>query len=157
MPVVDPVVCQHCLGLRGQGEERQRAFPKEWIAVVVQLTMLVVKSQQSLMYLRPNCLPFSISAAVGKSLRSFKRLPGRFPRSIIAASLVALRIKSGRLVKLPRASASRTAFISRFRGRLSADKRRFASGVAERGSGVGIFGSIGLTSPLLPADTGFDS
>jgi hypothetical protein len=41
-----------------------------------------------------------------------------FPRSRFAASRVALLINSGRLVRLPRASASRTASISSFGGLL---------------------------------------
>jgi hypothetical protein len=95
------------LGSQGQAEGRQQAFLRGSIAVVVELAWLVILERQIIMmYIRLNCLSFSISTGLAKSFRSFKRLPGLFPRSIIAASLVALRIKSGRLVKLPLASAS---------------------------------------------------
>jgi hypothetical protein len=72
--------------------------------------------------------PISLSLAdrsisLGKSLRSFNRLPGRFPRSIIDANRVALLMRSGKLVKLPRASASRTASISSRGGLRIAENR----------------------------------
>lgn len=72
-------------------------------------------------YLQP--ISFSLpksNSSFPKSLRAF-RLPGLFPRSIIAANFVARLIKSGKLVKLPLASASRTASISSLGGRRIAD------------------------------------
>ena len=63
-----------------------------------------------------------ITFSSGKS-SSAMRLAGLFPLSIIAANLVALLIKSGKLVKLPLASASRTASISNRGGRRMADRR----------------------------------
>lgn len=71
---------------------------------------------------KPNSLSLARSLSLGQSL-SANRLPGLFPRSIIAASLVARLIKSGKLVKLPLASASRTASISSLGGLRIADNR----------------------------------
>ena len=51
------------------------------------------------------------------------RLAGRLPRSIIAAKRVALRMRSGKLVKLPLASASLTASMSNRGGLRIADNR----------------------------------
>src|SRR6187402_2915582 len=56
------------------------------------------------------------SLELGKSFNA-SRLLGLFPRSIMAASLVARRMRSGKLVKLPLASASLTASIFRRGGR----------------------------------------
>ena len=84
-------VCQNGLELQGQAEERQQASLRGSIAVVG-LASLVTTARGMFLHLRLNCLSFSISVILAKSFRSFKRLPGLFPRSIIAASLVALRI-----------------------------------------------------------------
>jgi hypothetical protein len=79
----------------------------------------------------PSRLPFESSR---KSLRLSKRLAGRLPRSIIAASLVARRMRSGRLVMLPLASISRTASMSSFGGRFNPERRLggFGDGVILR-------------------------
>jgi len=63
--------------------------------------------------------------------KSSIRLPGLFPFSIIAASLVARLIKSGRLVRLPLASAARTASMSNFGGRLMFESRFGGRGEGE--------------------------
>ena len=68
--------------------------------------------------------PFLIGPFSPKKVRSSMRLPGRLPLSIMEASLVARRIRSGRLVRLPLASAARTASMSR-RGGLLMLERRF--------------------------------
>jgi hypothetical protein len=60
-----------------------------------------------------------------KSSSEPKRLAGLLPLSKLAASCVARRIKSGRLVKLPLASAWRTLSISNFGGRRMADSRLY--------------------------------
>lgn len=68
---------------------------------------------------RPSLSCFSLS----KSLRVSIRLVGRLPLSIMAASLVALRIRSGKLVRLPRDSASLTASMSMRSPRFMAELR----------------------------------
>ena len=68
--------------------------------------LLFAPSFSSLAFL----LNFSLlPRAASASIHSIPSLLAVFPRSKFAASLVALRIRSGRLVKLPLASASRTA------------------------------------------------
>ncbi len=65
------------------------------------------------------------NASSGKSVRSSNRLAGRLPFSRLAASLVARRIRSGRLVKLPLDSAFLTASISSRGGLRIADNRLY--------------------------------
>lgn len=76
----------------------------------------------------------------GKS-RSSKRLAGLLPLSINDASLVARRIRSGKLVRLPRASAALTASISRRGGRRSPDN---LEGLSWRGVFDAADGSVAL-------------
>lgn len=61
-------------------------------------------------------LSFSLLASA--NIQSLPSLLAVFPRSRLAARRVALRIKSGRLVRLPLASASRTASTLSLAGRL---------------------------------------
>ncbi len=72
------------------------------------------------------------SISLGKSLKSFNRLPGLLPRSIIDANRVALRMSSGKLVKLPLDSASLTAPISRRGGLRRADSLLDPAGLGLR-------------------------
>lgn len=88
------------------------------------------------------------SPKLPKLVRSFKRLAGLFPSSKLAASLVARRIRSGRLVRLPRASAVRTAPMSSLGGLRIADSLLYdllAGGCGE-GVPLGLAGSVALAA-----------
>lgn len=121
MPVVEDCALEVWLSL---AEEMQQACQTDQIAAVflrrLKTSAANLKGRQ--LDLPPASFSFARSLSE-KSLRSFNLLPGRFPLSIIAANFVALLIRSGKLVRLPLASASLTASISSFGGRRIADNR----------------------------------
>lgn len=106
--------------------------------------------------IRLSSLSLAISPSPGKSLRSFNRLAGLFPRSIIAANRVALRMRSGKLVKLPLASASLTASMSRRGGRRTADNRLKPGLGVLAGEGPGCNPLAALYAPSIALAVGSD-
>jgi hypothetical protein len=91
---------------------------------------------------------FSSNLLLGKSLRSSNRLAGLFPLSIMAASVVARLMRSGRLVKLPLASAALTASMSSLSGRLREFLSRPPDGV---GVPVGLGAVAAAYAPRIVA------